>query len=464
MENRAEGSSSDDMIDIQIEDSLVRESLMTIDSTNFKEAIFAIMGFAGVLLLLIIMGISGPAATYTTTSELHEIAGRSKRLELNILNVSQMNRFVEVAMVLKRNSTSFNTSGVVRITYEALFVNSKQEYVHPIAIMNHVSQVIFESGATDSKPITIWRENIIDFENMSISVKVDRCPDGITSTYAQIKIGDMGHTAFQIYFREAASVVTIICLVLLLRSLCTGTMKLWHLEQKLTVPLLVLLILYDNPLYVFHVNSPSKTHVIMNTVLSATFLSYFRFFILVLFASLRFKNRKTDRCFFQPKVVFVAILFLASIVHGIYDDIASFDVEILETDELEARIRWTEITLYLVYIVWTGIAIIHAGLHVDVTEKYKFMVYLSGGCTALVMLLVVHVLFGWYGWFRESSLSFIMSFAVENVFVLMMVYFHWPFERIADKPLDKEDPEANNQIQAAEFNDQNPLESIKDDE
>lgn len=453
-----EGSSSEDMIDIQIEDSLVRESLMTIDSINFKKALCAIFGFAFLLLVLMVMGIAGPTPTLITGSESHELNGRKKRIELNLLNLSSLSRFIEVSMVFQRNSTSVNASGIARVTYEALFVNSKEEYVHPISIMSHVGEVIFEKGELDSKPVTVWRDNILDFENMSISLRVDRVPQNVFSVYTQVKMGDTKHTVFQIYFRSAASLVGFVCLVMFLRSLSVSSMRLWHLEQKLTVPLLVLLILYDNPFYIFHANSPTKTHVITNTILSATFLSYFRFFILVLFASLRFKNRKTERCFFQPKLIFVMMLFIASIIHGVYDDIASFDIEIVETDELEAKIRWTEVTLYLIYITWTAIAIIHAGFNVDVTERYKFIVYLIGGCTALLMLLSVHVLFAWKGWFKDSSLSFIMSFAVENVFVLMMVYFHWPFEGVADKKEDNNDSGAK---EAASL--ETPLASITED-
>ena len=244
----------------------------------------------------------------------------------------------------------------------------------------------------------------------------------------------------------------------MIKHLRPTPVKLWHLEQKLTVPLLTLCILYNDPFYIFQAKSPTYVYILWNTIATSIFSAYFQFFILVLFDSLRYKNRKTDRFFFWPKIAFCILLFLSSVIHGIYDDISSFHGTSADNyDSIEEILRWTQIMLNLFYLVWAIITIILAGIQIDVIERYKFYMYVATGGTSLLVLAIVRILFTALRLFRNSAIHFVMIFAIQNSFVLMMMYFHWPYEVINDQTYADETEKEKAAIEPSEFfaNEQN---------
>jgi hypothetical protein len=208
--------------------------------------------------------------------------------------------------------------------------------------------------------------------------------------------------------------------------------KLWHLEQKLTIPLLVLDAFFCNPFYIVQAYRPSQFSILINTFLNAVFTSYFRFFVLVLFDSLKYKNRKTDGCFFGPKLFFALVQFLVSAGHGITDDVISFG-ESPHSDVMGLFLERFEAVLFVIYYVWTIISIIGAFAQVDVTERYKFNMYLAAVGSCLIILGLVQGVFRKLRLFRDSSLHFVIAFSMHNVFVLLMAYCHWPYEVLHDQ-------------------------------
>jgi hypothetical protein len=189
----------------------------------------------------------------------------------------------------------------------------------------------------------------------------------------------------------------------------------------------------------FCVNAARPTHAyfIFDTIARAVFVAYFRFFILVLFDSLRFKNRKVTTWFYIPKVTFVLIMFASSVVHGVYDDITLFGLPHAGKDNVEEGLRGTELGLYVAYIIWAGIAIVDAGVQVDVTESHKFHMYCAAGVTAVGTMAVVHVLFESFSLLRQSSVRFVVGSGVENLFVLLVAYYHWPYALLTQKEINE---------------------------
>ena len=76
------------------------------------------------------------------------------------------------------------------------------------------------------------------------------------------------------------------------------------------------------------------------------------------------------------------------------------------------------------------------GIGLDPTERYKFNSYAQTGLTAL---WTVHLLFDAFSEVRHTSLRFVVGFGVENGFVLLMAFFHWPCSNVSALTLGKED-------------------------
>jgi hypothetical protein len=172
---------------------------------------------------------------------------------------------------------------------------------------------------------------------------------------------------------------------------------------------------------------PAHFFVFLDTIARAAFSSFFRFFVLVIVDSLRFKNRKKDRCFFIPKAVICCVLLISSVAHGVYDDLSLFGLPRVAADNIEGGLRWTELYLNFFYLIWVSICIGLAIFANDATEQFKRMMYLLTGGAAATTVAVIEYLFGFFPGLKHTALHFAISFGIKNLYVLLMAYFHWPY-------------------------------------
>ena len=82
---------------------------------------------------------------------------------------------------------------------------------------------------------------------------------------------------------------------------------------------------------------------------------------------------------------------------------------------------------------WFALSVIFAGFQVDITERYKYIIYCVSGITALTLLALSDFFLGFLGFFENSALKFVEQYAIANVFVMLMAYFHWPYEVLHDQ-------------------------------
>jgi len=426
-------SSSDDMINIQIEESLVRETLMSIDSANFTEDIFTLLGFGVILLIMISIGIFGPPI-YDDNYHEFPITKEMAITTENVLfkNIVPMNRAVSLNLYMKNSTKNLPGSYPISFNYRVTCYKNQ-------SVIQRTQRIVTTVNATmvpkydNSLPLLLFTDLVLNYDSIEVKIDMDHTAEYFNKGIIVFTKGSQSHSAFQVYFRILLMVLCIVYLLFFLLRLCSMPIKLWHLEQKLTVPLLFLAIFFNNPFYVVHIGNPSHVYVILDRILCAIFQNYFKFFILVLFDSLRYKNRKTDSCFFLPKIVFCVLMFIFTVIHGIYDDIVAFGETPLNGDPLESKLRWTEFGFFLFYLIWASISVIMSAFQVDLTERYKFNVYASAGGVTLLLMAVIQVLFRFFKLFGDSSVNFVMTYAIQNVFAVLMSYFHWPYEVLTDQ-------------------------------
>ena len=427
-------SSSDDMVNIQIEESLVRETLMSIDSANFNEDLLTILSFGFILIFVLLTGIFGPPDTIPHTNTIkivNDTAIFEKKLPYSDFN--SLNNHLAISLSLTPINKSYsrlmnvNFHYIIQCKNKGILVRTQNEKFKEYS-------VYYTEGSSKTSRIHLFNHTLITYDSLVLELIFDHAGTEFESFTVNFVTGSPEHTVFQVYFRIIFAAIAMLFLVFLLYKLRKLSFKLWHLEQKMTVPLLFLLFLYNDPLYVIHCYYPSIVIVIFDRLVYALFHSYLSFFILVLFDSLRYKNRKTDSCFFVPKITLCILMFIFYAAHGIYDELHMYDDQ-SGRDPTENALAITELVLYLIFVVFTGFSIIVSGIQVDVTERYKFNIYLSSGIIAVLIMAVAQVLFSMrfiYG----TSLSFVLKFAVENVFTLLMAYFHWPYEVLQDQQYD----------------------------
>lgn len=427
-------TSSDDMVNIQIEESLVRETLMSIDSANFNEDLLTIVTFGFILIFVLLTGVFGPPDTiphYDTVEISNETAIFEKKL--SYFDINSLHNHVALSLTLTPKNSSYVGPMKLRLHYN-VHCHKGKSIVQSLSenFKEYTTYVLPDTDKTVK--IHLYNNTIINFDTIELELIFDHADVDYKSFTVEFITGSVDHTMFQIYFRIAFAVLTFVLLCLLMYSLRKLEVKLWHLEQKMTIPLLVLLILYNDPLYIFHCYTPSIVIVILDRIVYAVFHAYLSFFILVLFDSLRYKNRKTDTCFFIPKVVLCLTMMIMYAAHGIYDELHMYD-DATGRDPTESALSFTELALYLVFVVYATVSIIISSIKVDVTERYKFNIYLSSGIIAVAIMAIAQVLFS-FKFVYGTSLSFVLKFAAENVFTMLMAYFHWPYEVLQDQQVE----------------------------
>jgi hypothetical protein len=351
--------------------------------------------------------------------------------------MTPLNRFVALSLIFQQEGSC--TANLIRPPFSCHTEAKKG------GTTIHTTDQLFENNpiviSKSTGRIRIFSDRLLIYDTLDVTVGFDGLSSQLSRVSVQSTTGVPDHTLFQIYFRLVFAFFCLLFLAFLTMRLRLMPPKLWHLEQKLTVPLLFLDLLFTDPLYILHAYRPSRFLIVFHTIMTSLFTSYFRFFVLVLFDSLRYKNRKTDHCFFSPKIAFSLVHFAVSLIHGISDDVASFGDSPLERNHTQGTPERAEMIIYCTYLIWVAWSVVAASAQVDITERYKFNMYLAASAFSLLALGTVQIIFHWMRLFGRSSLHFAISFAAQNVFVLLMAYCHWPYEMLQDQTYLDSSPE-----------------------
>ena len=329
------------------------------------------------------------------------------------------------------NTNLQNVSFIVSINQTK---NGKTDYL----ISPSVSTESFSIQAHNSKTeaVKLMFDHYPDYDELKVVIRLvnkDRALP-IVGTTLYWEYGNPNQPMFQILSRTVFSIVCLASFVFFSIRLCVVSFINWHLEQKLTYILLILCIISDDPFYFlqFYLSIPLIAFVsLINT---SAFNAYIMFFIFTLFSSMAYKNRKTPKLFLESRIIYIVIDFFVDLLYLVItsnelpETFIPFDL----TNNLERKTLLVKNTLLVIYCVLLLISIIKSMIMIDITEKYKFKVYLASSLAALLPLIVVYI-FDAYEMFKDTSLGFLTTFALQNSYVLLMTLFHWPYEVILDQ-------------------------------
>lgn len=468
--------SSSDMIDIQIEESLVRETLMSIDSSNFKEDLLIILSFFLIIFVSSLLGIFG-APSISVFSSPKSISQSTNNEQFSTISsqITPYHRFVAFSIRMiptkleTQNQNPKSVTNRLNFDYKIDLRRDDQEKTISRSISNfsitstfdmtEISSEKFYTKKSQSEYLYLFFDKIDHgFKSISLQFTIHNLDRSFTDFVLRTEIGHPTHSIFQLYFRIIFSLFQLLFLIMLFLRLRLMPVKLWHLEQQLTIPLLIFIILYNNPFYfiqlVFppsYLNDTCPLFETFNSIIRCFVNCYFEFSILVLFDSLRYKNRKTGQCFFGPKLLFLLVSSIIFIVSQLFNDQNSHDMyrqfndakeldhnfvlEMLQRDPLKPKLPTFSLMFSIIYLIWLFYVIFFAGLEVDVTEQYKFNMYLVIAGVSILVLIPIHILdvLQSNSLLRYSSLVFVTDFVIKNMFVFLMAYFHWPYEVLQDQ-------------------------------
>ena len=93
-------------------------------------------------------------------------------------------------------------------------------------------------------------------------------------------------------------------------------------------------------------------------------------------------------------------------------------------------------SIYIVYFIFSiniVISIIMSCIKVDSTEKYKSNVYMVTFMLFLSFICAAIFAFDYLNLLENTSIPSALFLAIQNIFSLVMTYFHWPYEVLEDQ-------------------------------
>lgn len=457
--NEVKEDNSDEMIDIRIEESLVRESLMKIDASSMKDDIYLLLIFFGIIALNFLIGCTKIQEYYKET-ESHPFSPTTL-INYQKNDISSRNQFISFFLYLEGEETTQATEFRANFTYESkcykgkdLLRTTRQQFTN--------FQFKTQENSMTTLPFNFYYDQIIDYERIFVTVRlISETESDYENATISIYYGNNFLNVIQISIKSTFSIIHIFLLILIVLQLKSEPFRYWHLEQKLTIPLVFVTIFYNDPIEIIHLLiSPSYSILIFDCICKSVFLTYFEFFILSLFDSLRYKNRKIKKCFFTPKIVFILFLFVVTLSHRIYDTITSFDSSpSFERDSVELAFRIVEIIFHLFYYFWFISSVVKAAMQVDVTERYKFNVYFAI-CFSSLMFLSISYCLGLFDFFKNKTLNVFVPMATVNLFVILMICFHYPYEVLDGRFDVGQQQKQQNQNELAESSSKNELDEF----
>jgi hypothetical protein len=422
------------MIDLKIEESLSRETLMNIDSSNSKEDIVTMGLFSVLLGIIVVLGILSPPKD-SVSSYVSMFKPNSTTSIFALRNITKWNHYVfsSASFIVKEfaaKTTLENVTFQISITKSK---NGERSLFNEPEIYQENLVVQAKSNKTES--FRVLFDHYPDYDEIIVIIRLGKDQtNSIIGIQILWEYGNESQPLLQIFTRCVFALICTLAFLMLCKRLCTISFTQWHLEQKLTVILVLLCIFADNPFYILQILKPTLFAVYVEIIIQSLFFAYFRFFIITLFSSLAYKNRSIPSCFFIPKVAFMVIDFAVDALHTmlVTNEIPDESIPFEISSDVESYLFIAKATVLSIFALWAVFAIIRASLFIDITEKYKFRVYIVCSIIALVHLILV-LIFEKLGLFSETSLIFLTTFAIQNYYVILMAVFHWPFEMITDQ-------------------------------
>ncbi|OHT07612.1 hypothetical protein TRFO_24191 [Tritrichomonas foetus] len=430
---------SDKLIDIQIADENEQETLMAIETDSPKDDILPIILFFTLIASTTFAGIYGPPLYNVEFFRFRFEKNPPNIFNQHIPGITSQQQFFIMQLSFNSQSRSEYTELPVEFNYIMIFKNSRNEEVRR-ETGNFADKVILQPFSTTTEPLHFFFDRFISYDQLDIRIDFTKS-DNIEEAILSATSGDGGHLKYQFYVRLLFVFAASAIFILFYARLQTLPKKNWLLEQKFTLTLQIFSIIGANPLFWFYINYPSILQDIVNTLVSRIFTCFVFFYILVILDNVVIGNRKDRTCFFIPKAIFFSFHLIIEILYPImYHGLASLGVEALP-HAFVFIFRYTRIILNFVFIIWFMYLTFKGFLNTDSTEHSKLIVY-TIVFTATLIINLCDIFLTNISLFQNTSGLFSLKFSSLYGFVILMVFFHWPYETSIDQQYN--DPELDN--------------------
>jgi hypothetical protein len=405
---------------IPVEDQPRRDcgTRLWIDAATTREVLLTTAKFLLVFVVILRAGLTGDDPLMSTETEKTFPNSTHRLVTFTVSPLSSVGRFVRLEVAFLNSADEAN-------------VWFRYKIVSPSQIqLTKTLQNVTVRGRPVTDRILLFQTRVVPYDKLEVEVDV-HAQTQFRGVVLFTSHGSADQTFFQVYFRLVFSVFEMGAFVLFCKRLNVVRFFEWAFEQQLTAAVVVIAVISNNPLY-YYVRGDDSFFpvVILGSGVTPLLHAVVCLSVLVVLHSVVDENAGS-RLFWTRREVFFAVLLF--VIELIVSETQVFRGPIGPMDVLVERIALALNIVFPLWVVWLGGGVISAG---DLAETgrsvlYSFAALIVTGCAAIATVVsrLVSSLEGGL----EESLSIFIGY---NVFTLMMIYFHWPYEPDVDRLYD----------------------------
>lgn len=416
-----------EMQEIKNEEIVIKETLMWIDSSTKLENIITVFSFVAIIILTICTGVVGTPSINSQKSVRLFKDTNIQRLSFDAAPISSYNRFISFDIFFVKKDPSKPVDAPVTFQYY-IECSSKDKSINK-TVQTISGNAKGEAGNNLTQPFYLFNDRLIDYQSVEIVVIMDKTkmPD-FTGIVIYTKLGTHDQTTFQCYFRLVYSLFELFSMFTLFKKMRKDSHIFLHQEQKLIVPLIICAVLSNNPFYIFHAYNSGHLYFFFSALSSALFEGCLCLGILIVFEYIRQKNVKFDLEFLQNKLIYCGIIAISHFLYQLHYAIGTYsNPPISGHSSVEFCLRMIEVLLLCGFVFWAFSLFSKCISSIDITERNKFIMYSYANIVLLVGIIIFNICATSLYLFKDNLLIEISEFVFSNVYVLIMIYYHWPY-------------------------------------
>jgi hypothetical protein len=415
--------SVEQLFDVKSEETLREGAFMWIDRVHSSALLQPIIGSLVLLFLTMATGLTGPETISVLRTHKRLGDNPPQSFYFNAAPISGYNRFLAYELSFDRPISSdaqpITFFYRVDILSRSLRANRTETVIADLSLPN--------ADINRTERVPLFRDKILTYEAAQLFLDV-RTPGG--GAYKGLTIytflGAHDHTSFQGYFRLLYSILEFCSLLAFGYQFLTRKQPI-PTEQKIAAVLLLSAICSNNPFYLCHAYKPQPFYLYWDLYMTPLFHSVLMVCCLLMFDLIA--DSKSFRSWASSglPLSFGALSFCAEYLIISYSFGQTFSRNELISDPNLKIVEIAQLSVNVVFIVWACVKIFRIVTYQDITEKNRCMMYVFFGLFVVSRAGVVVARY-WTDWMWASEVEWIATFALSNLFVMMMVYLHWPYE------------------------------------
>lgn len=419
--------SNDHLHEILIQKNINSESSMRIDFRNRTDNIVVFI-FALVLLILIfVTTLFGERHFLKTNYKLNFLPNsraKSKLIHINGLNC--YNLFISLSVTLFRNFSSKN-----RHLMQTLSSINQNKIKISTSVMNHYdksqsfmiynssSNIIFPfqklSHQKSETKIIFYDQNVY---RSSYFFQI-RMKGNLSEYYSGCQItctnGNRSLTFVLIAIRSSFFITLLIITILF----ASKTKNDSYTEQKATLALIIFAFLTDFPTADIHRSEKTFFLVLICSIISSLFNVFSRFYITVIFNSVRMQKKQISRLEYLMIFSLFSVLAVINAVSTVSYEYSLQHFTLINRKMTKIFVEISCDTIILILIAQTALSI-------DETEVFRFIFYFVHSVLAIFISGTSTIIQCFDISIDVKTTMEMMQFASLNIFVIVMSYAHWP--------------------------------------